>query len=76
MMEIEQGIPVPRKKTGRPERRGIMTLLRSMAIGDSIFIENVGHSDTSGRITRVRQQQGGRFTSRSINGGIRVWRIE
>ncbi len=67
MIKIEKGIPV-------------ITRYRypflEMEVGDSFFVPGFSSKDMSGSLTRVRKlHPGWKFTTRTIDGGVRVWRI-
>lgn len=74
MSEIEKGIPIPSKRKGS----GISQKMLELEInGSRCFME------TDYKMHSVRQSASNlwklkkmRFTCRSIEGGLRVWRIE
>jgi hypothetical protein len=64
--KIEKGIPVPAKRAGR------RALLKTMEVGDSVFFAGA----KLGTISPYTRQEGPlKFTCRTIDGGVRVWRI-
>lgn len=73
-IKIEKGIPVP-------ETRGVLAKypFSSMEVGDSFF---VAASDT-GDLSHVRsaaswnaKRHEMKFCTRTVDGGVRVWRLE
>ena len=72
-IKIEKGIPVAERQYG--SMSGVTGLVRTMEIGDSIFLP--GKSGKAGYLARYSK---GKITVRSIteNGvkGVRIWRIE
>lgn len=66
-MKIESGIPIPQRGDG------LTALLRRMEIGDSIFIAGKRPQQVGTQISGAKPF---RFTTRSVEGGIRVWRTE
>ena len=71
MIKIEHGIPLP---TAPLARLGYSSVLRQMKLFDSIFIPDrrPGHVHRTIYIMKIP----GRFTCRSVDGGVRVWRFE
>jgi hypothetical protein len=95
MFKIEKGVEIPVKGpsgcgnlvTG--ELVGLNPVLRSMQIGDSVFVENTSGSDkkkflnrVSGCVAmvRIRWNKRSKFALRSVEEdgrkGVRVWRVE
>ena len=78
--KIEQDVPLPPRRNGSDRRK---YPLREMAVGDSIFValndgvntRKVYHS-ISMAITYEQKRSTSRFTRRTVEGGIRVWRYE
>ena len=73
MYEIEKGIPIPpRKKGGQYHSKYGW---REMEVGDSKFIPNEKQS----KITTISIGYGKRhkqkFIVRTVEGGVRVWRV-
>ena len=68
-LKIEKGVPIPRQRGGW----GISGLLRVMEVGDSVFVPG----NTAKRVGQLaRHARPSKFTSRTIEGGVRIWRIE
>jgi hypothetical protein len=73
VMRIEKGVPIP-----RPRFNSLTDALSRMDIGDSVFIpgeKNTRPVNTHIWNTKKRRPGGFRFTSRTVDGGVRVWRI-
>jgi hypothetical protein len=66
---IEKNVPIPYAKI-----EGSRFPFAEMAVGDSVFIPGPKRVFTSS-LARVRYAKGYRFTTRTVDGGIRVWRI-
>jgi hypothetical protein len=62
---IEKNVPMPGRKTG------VVAVLRSMEIGDS-FIWTKQRSSISNSIAVCKPM---RYTTRAVEGGVRVWRV-
>jgi uncharacterized protein (DUF2249 family) len=67
--KIEKGIPLPAKGG----RTGMMGVLRELEVGESVFVPNQKSSSLSGRFAWLRPKK---FTTRSQDGGTRIWRVE
>lgn len=69
--KIEKGIPLPKKIT---YMSGLTTTARKLKKGESFFcpltMKQIHGSLRHARIDGVK------FTARSVNGGVRVWRIK
>jgi hypothetical protein len=79
MIEIEKGVALP-QRDGRGVR---MTYpLRKMDVGDSFFIacEPDEQKKTQARVCNaacgVGLRIGAKFTTRQVEGGVRLWRVE
>lgn len=76
MIKIEKGIPVPDNVNSKRSKRYPFD---DMEIGDSFFIEC---SDQDKRrigvniISNAGRRKPKRFTTLSVDGGMRCWRIE
>jgi hypothetical protein len=66
-IKIEKGVPMP---IGRST--GITATLRAMEPGDSIFLPNGKHTNVRGLMQRVPSAK---FTARTVEGGLRIWRL-
>ena len=65
-IKIEAGIPLPPKRHTYP--------FGEMKVGDSFFAENT-NSVRQGS-ARASKETGKKFTCRTVDGGVRAWRIE
>lgn len=68
-MKIENGIPVPQKKSD-----SLLGLLRRMEVGDSVLAPKSDYARRVGYQVQVIEK-GKRFTTRAVDGGLRIWRI-
>ncbi len=66
-MKIDKGIPVPARHNRYPWDR--------MKIGDSFFVKNADKHNVSSAASLRGRHYGEKYTCRSIDGGVRVWRI-
>lgn len=77
---IEDAIPIPPKDTARDTAvRGSPTELSKafldMRVGQSLFSRTIDRYTMTNRYSRVSYSYGHHFTSRKMDGGVRVWRI-
>lgn len=71
---IESGIPIPPKKTLiNPEDR---LQLSKLKVGESRLVRGLTQQSVASRASRALHLHGMRFTTRVMEGGVRVWRIE
>ncbi len=63
---IEKGIPIPETMYGK--RPSLMSILRSMEVGDSLL----RNSYLTGYLQLLQPK---RFEQHKVEGGIRVWRV-
>ena len=84
MLSVESDIPIPPPGRGR-RGKGVPQVRfpwRALQIGESFFVPLAGRSVPSVRniINASRRQVKGVdfavFTTRAVEGGVRVWRIE
>lgn len=74
---IEKGIMIPLVDTTRTGRSvGLSNAMRKMGIGDSVFVshERGGHLTAMTSISYVQHGSDLRFTRRTVEGGVRIWR--
>jgi hypothetical protein len=81
MIEIENGIPIPAIKRLASGRRAKYPF-SALAVGQSFFVPNQpGKTNRQliiaivGSAQHITRKTGHRFTSRTVEGGIRVWRF-
>lgn len=74
--EIEKGVPLPAPRSGRTPSP-LMITLRAMQPGDSVLVPSgtVPRNTLSSIAVTAGRELGGKFTVRSVDGGLRVWRI-
>jgi hypothetical protein len=70
--QIEKGVPLPPLAvvSGRPTKYP----WTEMAVGDSFFVPGQSSVKFSGNITSAKKMTGFKFTTRTVDGGVRVWR--
>ena len=71
--KIEKGIPLPKQRIKYP--------LNELGVGDSFFVASCNFKSTEySSITSAANyhasKTGKKFTIRSVDGGVRVWRTE
>jgi predicted signal transduction protein with EAL and GGDEF domain len=71
MIKIEKDIPLP-VRNGGPQR---LYPFKEMEIGDS-FLAPIKQSAASGHARRASLALGRKFTTATVQGGTRIWRIE
>jgi hypothetical protein len=72
MFRIERGVPIP----ARRNPRGSMYPFAEMEIGDSFFVPDGTTKTISAAAQYFTKNLGRRFTVRTIDSGVRVWRID
>ena len=71
-MQIEKDIPAPTEPALGKDR----SVFDQMEIGDSVFVEGEGTNGTTYSSARARGRRAGkRFTARTQEGGVRIWRV-
>lgn len=69
---IEKGIPVPKKMVDRKSKYPF----GAMEVGDSFFVKD-GNIRNMSRISSTHaKKMPYRFSCRTVEGGVRVWRTE
>lgn len=74
-MKIEKNIPMPPSKRGGPRKYPFA----DMSVGESAFFENQPAGSLSNPSVAAAQwgaRNGRKFSARSIDGGVRIWRVE
>ena len=69
MIKVDKGIEIP-QPTGRQKRYPF----RLMAVGDSFFSDS--KASPMPLASKFGKKHGVKFTSRRVDGGWRIWRIE
>jgi uncharacterized protein (DUF2249 family) len=73
MIQIEKSVPLPKKEDGRKRTKFPWD---SMEVGDSFFVEGTKRTSMSSNITQINATRAPKkFTQRSVEGGVRVWRV-
>ncbi len=77
---VERGIEIPKRNWGRPGyTREYMSRADLMEVSDSFHISTTSenHRRTQACVLAAlrRQRSGKKFTTRTVEGGIRVWRV-
>ena len=71
-MKIEKNIPVPESRGG-----GRKYPFSEMSVGDSIFFEGANSEGVEYNAAKVSGLRWGwKFRARSVDGGLRIWRVE
>lgn len=77
-LKIERNVPLPGFRSSRS--KSIMDAMQRCAVGDCFFVPIEGavtrHSIMMSVMRNNKVVKPKRFTSRTIDGGIRVWRVE
>ncbi len=71
MIQIDKNIPIPKGRSSYARYPW-----RELQVGDSFFVLNKVAAGISGYFAPLRRKYGLRFTSRSVDGGVRIWRVE
>lgn len=74
--KIETGIPVPSK--GNPRTYGVTDLMRRMKPGESALLPQYKTTLSAGAVrmaARLLRPEGFEFTMRTVDGGVRLWRV-
>lgn len=72
MFEIEKNIPIPNPEVGRNR----LYPFDDLEIGDSFFVPNKTRHDFSGPLHQASQRTKFKFSVRSVDGGVRIWRVK
>jgi hypothetical protein len=77
MFKVESGIPMPTPTYGGGAN---VYPWNDMGIGDSFFVATDGSKRANSRVGSAASQRsrrvGHRFAVRTVEGGVRVWRVE
>jgi len=70
-IKIEKGVPLPRVQVSGSKYPFVM-----MQPGDSFFLKEVKLNSTNYHLTRANKNlKPKRFSARTVDGGVRVWRV-
>jgi len=76
---VEDGVAIPRKKGGMTNNAnsGLTAALLELEVKQSrVFSGEILRGSLTGRIGNIYKTHGRSFVTRSVDGGIRVWRVE
>lgn len=81
-IKIETGVPLPQSRQyARCKYAGVTAAARSMKPGESFFVAANGPKECRRagvrimQICRSNRMNGAKFATRSVEGGVRVWRL-
>ena len=74
-LKIEKGVPVPSKGRGLGRGPNLRVTLSLMKVGDSIFFEQAKIASVSSQVCQYQEKLSMKFTCRTVEGGVRVWRV-
>lgn len=73
----EAKIPIPRVRTGPREKGQNLTYpFADLDVDQSFFVEDASARNISGCAAYAGKILGRKFIARTMDGGVRVWRIE
>lgn len=76
-MQIEKGIPIPDNATKTGSKKKSQWPVTQMDVGDSFLVEGKTTSDKEyAAIYNVARYHGMRVKGSTVEGGLRVWRVE
>lgn len=67
---IEKDVPIPPQQWAK---NGLTYALRHMEVGDSVMAPGKKVSSIAASAGRLKPKK---FTARTVDGGVRIWRIE
>ncbi len=70
---IEKGVPIPRRNPSFGW--GLHGAVCRLEVGDSIFVANGKPNSVSASGRVATQRTGAKFTTRRVEGGVRIWRV-
>ena len=70
---VEMGVPIPPKRTIEPNDKLGLT---KIPVGGSRLIKGITQERLASRAARATQNHGMKFTTRVMDGGVRIWRVE
>lgn len=73
VLKIEKNIPISAKSWNLTS--GFTSTLRGMEVGDSIFLAGFNRNQGGRRIAYAKRKTGMIFTLRTVEGGVRIWRV-
>lgn len=74
--EVEKNIPIPPKCNRAPKPPTSITgQLRALKKGESIFIKGGKQGPAGGSAALASKSTGQKYTTRAMDGGVRIWRV-
>lgn len=74
-MKIDKDVPIPTKESGQDKKKISRHIFHDMEIGDSILIDGANqYSPVVCAFRVLSKRHGKKITTRTVNGGIRIWR--
>ena len=70
-IKIEKDVPMPEFRAS-----GVTAALRKMDVGDSIFLRGKKSNNITTIVGILTKKTERKFMTRTVEGGIRVWRIK
>ena len=70
-IKIEKDVPMPEFRAS-----GVTAALRRMDVGDSIFLRGKKSNNITTIVGILTKKTERKFMTRTVEGGIRVWRIK
>jgi len=74
--EVDKNVPIPPAYSGHKSGRKNIELLKKMDVGDSIFFPDMTTTQAYNKVFSSAQRLGIKLTSRSVDDGARIWRIQ
>jgi hypothetical protein len=74
-LDIESGIPIPSKGGPKPWEGSLTQELMMLQPGKSVLIPGYELSTLSGRISKLKRATGFHYTARTVDTGVRIWRV-
>lgn len=76
-IQIDKGIPIPSKNTaGRSIKYWIDWVRKMKEVGDSFYMQGYCRTEVHGKLKYWKEATGYEFTTRTVVGGVRVWRTK
>ena len=72
-IKIDKGVPISRLQ--RSGRRGIYPW-QDMEVGDSFFAPDQTVTQMAGAASSNHKSTGRKYSCRTVDGGVRVWRVK
>ena len=72
LFAIEKGVPVPPHGKGKTAKYP----WADMCVGDSFFVPGVKINTLASSKAQAAKKHNAKYAMRSVDGGVRVWRIE